>query len=89
MLSEARKAARGPLLGPRANTTILKEVIKMDMPGIIDFVQNLGFPVACVVALFWTLKREQEQHKEEMQRITEALNNNTLALTELKSLWGK
>lgn len=61
----------------------------MDMPGIVQFVQNLGFPVACVIALFWTLKREQEQHKEEMQRITEALNNNTLALTELKSLWQK
>ena len=61
----------------------------MDMPGIVEVVQNLGFPVACVIALFWTLKREQEQHKEEMQRITEALNNNTLALSELKTLWQK
>lgn len=61
----------------------------MDLAGVVQIVQNLGFPIACVIVLFWTLHREQEQHKEEMQRITEALNNNTIALTELKSLWQK
>lgn len=61
----------------------------MDASGIVSIIQNLGFPIACVIALFYTLRNEQKQHKEEMDRFTEALNNNTIALTELKALWQK
>ena len=58
------------------------------MDEIIKMIQTLGFPIAVAVALFWQNVRMQEQHKEEMVKITEALNNNTLALTELKDKIG-
>ena len=60
----------------------------MKLDTIVDLIQKLGFPVACVIALFCQNIKITEQHKEEMDKITEALNNNTLALTELKNKIG-
>lgn len=58
------------------------------MDEVIQIIQTLGFPIACVIALFWQNNKLQEQHKEEAHKMTEALNNNTLALTELKNKIG-
>lgn len=55
---------------------------------MITFIKELGFPIACVVALFWQNTKLTESHKEEMNKITEALNNNTKALVELKDKIG-
>ena len=58
------------------------------MEEVINFIKELGFPIACVVALFWQNNKMNEQHKEEMQTFTTAINNNTVALTELKDKIG-
>ena len=58
------------------------------MDEIIQIIQTLGFPIAVAVAMFWQNNKLQEQHKEEMAKITEALNNNTIALIELKDKLG-
>ena len=58
------------------------------MDSIIDIVQKLGFPIACVIALFWQNNKMSEQHKEELKQITDALNNNTIALTKLEEKIG-
>ena len=61
----------------------------MDIGAIQSLIANLGFPIACVIAMFWMLNKESENHKEEMQKVTEALNNNTLELTELRDMISK
>ena len=61
----------------------------MDIGAIQSLIANLGFPIACVIAMFWMLNKESENHKDEMQKVTEALNNNTLALTELRDMISK
>ena len=58
------------------------------MDSWVQVVQTLGFPIAVAIAMFWQNTKLQEQHKEEMSKITEALNNNTIALTELKDKIG-
>ena len=58
------------------------------MDEVIQIIQNLGFPIAVAVALFWQNNNLQKQHKEEMDKMTSALHNNTLALTELKDKIG-
>lgn len=58
------------------------------MEEIVGLIRDVGFPIAVAVALFWKNVKDQEQHKEEMAKMTEALNNNTLALTELKDKIG-
>ena len=58
------------------------------MEEIVALIRDLGFPIAVAVALFWKNNKDEEQHKAEMDKMTEALNNNTLALTELKDKIG-
>lgn len=58
------------------------------MEEIVGLIRDVGFPIAVAVALFWKNVKDQEQHKAEMDKMTEALNNNTIALTELKDKIG-
>ena len=58
------------------------------MQEVIQLIRDLGFPIAVAVALFWKNIKDGEQHKAEMDKMTEAVNNNTLALTELKDKIG-
>lgn len=64
------------------------------MNDIINLVQSLGFPIACVVALFAMWQSEVKAHDDEMDKMrtaleeqskstTEALNNNTVILTRI------
>lgn len=55
----------------------------MDANAIIQLVSSLGFPIVCSGALFWMLNKSNAQHKEEMDKISEALNNNTIAMNKL------
>lgn len=66
-------------------------MLKMD---IINMIQSVGVPVAFCIAMGYYVKhisdqhREDvnklnEQHKEEMAEVTQALNNNTIALQKL------
>ena len=55
----------------------------MDVNSLIQLVGSLGFPIVACGALFWRMVKSDEQHKEEMNKISEALNNNTNALVKL------
>ena len=55
----------------------------MDVNLLIQLVGTLGFPIVACGALFWRMVKSDEQHKEEMSKMSEALNNNTNALVKL------
>lgn len=55
----------------------------MDVNTLIQLVGSLGFPIVACGALFWRMVKSDEQHKEEMNKMSEALNNNTAALVKL------
>ena len=55
----------------------------MDMNTVIQLVTTLGFPIVCCIALFWRMIKSDENHKAEMDKLSEALNNNTLAINKL------
>lgn len=57
--------------------------MRMDANTIIQIVGSLGFPVVMCGALFWRQVKSDEQHKEEMDKVSEALNNNTQAIIKL------
>jgi hypothetical protein len=69
----------------KQNDIILKKegVHIMDANTIIQLVGSLGFPIVMCGALFWRMVKSDEQHKAEMDKLSEALNNNTIALTKL------
>lgn len=58
------------------------------MDELIQIIRELGFPIACVVALFWQNNHLQEQHREDLNKVTEAINNNTNATIALKDRIG-
>lgn len=55
----------------------------MDIAAVTQMIGALGFPIAACIALFVYLMRESEAHKEEVNKLNEALQNNTIALTKL------
>lgn len=57
--------------------------MSMDANTIIQIVGSLGFPIVMCGALFWRQVKSDEQHKEEMDKLSEALNNNTQAIIKL------
>ena len=58
----------------------------MDITQLMQAVGSLGFPIVACCALFYYLNKEQEAHKSEMNAVREALNRNTDALLELKTI---
>lgn len=53
------------------------------MEDIITVISNVGFPIAACVFLYLENKQTREAHEKESTKMTEAINNNTLALTKL------
>ena len=58
----------------------------MEYSHIVTLIQSVGFPIVMCGALFWYMIKQREQHKQETDKMTEALNNNTTILTELVTL---
>lgn len=58
----------------------------MDITQVMQAIGSLGFPIVACCALFYYLNKEQEAHKSEMDAVKEALNRNTDALLELKTI---
>lgn len=59
----------------------------MDPNMILQAISSVGFPIVVAAALFWKMNKQDQDHKEEMQKVTEAVNNNTLALQKLVDKW--
>lgn len=68
----------------------------MDVSTIVSLISSLGFPiVACIYMANYTrkqidvyradIKELQAEHKSEIGKVTEALDNNTRALIELSA----
>ena len=55
----------------------------MDVNVITSLIGSLGFPIACCIALFWYMTKMAKQHKEEMDKMSEAINNNTAVMNRL------
>lgn len=54
------------------------------MDNIAQIISTLGFPIAVCVYMFYSQEKERERHKEETDKLTEALNNNTVVIQSLK-----
>lgn len=55
----------------------------MDVATITSLIGSLGFPIVCCIYLFVYMNKEREAHKQELDTIKDALNNNTLVLQKL------
>ena len=66
----------------------------MDANTIITLVGSLGFPILACLGMAWffnktnenyrsDIKESNQLHKQEMDAMTEAINNNTIVLNKL------
>lgn len=60
----------------------------MDTSTITQIISSLGFPIACCVAMFWQNNKLTVSHKEEVSKLNEAINNNTIALNHIIDKFG-
>lgn len=55
----------------------------MDASTITSVISNLGFPIAVCIYMFYVNQKQSEQHKEEVGKMTEAVNELKIAITTL------
>lgn len=55
----------------------------MDINIILQAISTVGFPIVVAAAMFWKMNKQDEDHKVEMEKVTEAVNNNTLVIQKL------
>lgn len=53
------------------------------MQDIITAISTVGFPIVMCIMLYIRMDRQDEAHRDEMDKLTEAIHNNTLALQHL------
>lgn len=55
----------------------------MDANTITNIITTIGFPIAVCLICFWYINKMQENHKSEIDKLSEALHNNTLVMQKL------
>ena len=54
------------------------------MQDIITIISNVGFPIACCIFLYMHMNKQTELHHQEINILSEAINNNTAAVNQLR-----
>ena len=60
----------------------------MSYDQIVTLIGSVGFPIVCVFAMLYIFRqiiiKLEDTHKEELAKVTEAINNNTQVVSEMK-----
>lgn len=59
------------------------------MENIVSIITTVGFPITVCLISFWYIYNLTKQHKEETEKLAEALNNNTLVMQQLVDKLGE
>ena len=80
--SQTTAGSGSDALGRRMKLVGLERYNNMD-ESIIQAISTVGFPIVVAAAMFWKMNKQDDDHKQEMAKVTEAINNNTIALQKL------
>ena len=58
-----------------------KEMENIDI--VLNAITTVGFPIVMCVILLWYIYKSQKNHKEEVTRLTEAIQNNTVVMEKI------
>lgn len=62
---------------------IIRRCYSMDVSVVTQLIGSLGFPIVACGVLFYQNTKIEQQHKEETNKLSDAINNNTLVITKL------
>lgn len=55
----------------------------MDTNAIVTVISNLGFPIVMCLLMYKQILNQDTRHREEIEKLSDAIQNNTLALSQL------
>lgn len=55
----------------------------MNFADVLQAVSTVGFPIVMCFGACWYCVNQTKEHKEEMNKITEAINNNTVVMNQM------
>ena len=55
------------------------------MSDIVTAISTVGFPIVMCLLMYYMNDKQDARHREETDKITEAVNNNTIAIQQLLS----
>ena len=55
----------------------------MDFNNVTTFITTVGFPIAMCCALLWYCYKQNVQHKEESDKLAEAMHDMSIAIQQL------
>ena len=55
----------------------------MDIQTVTTIISSLGFPIAVCLICFWYINKREEANKAEVDKLAEAVHNNTLVMQRL------
>lgn len=64
-------------------SSIYKEVLRMTFQDILTLIGSYAFPIVMCIAFFWKMDKDEAARREEQDKMTEAINNNTLTMQKL------
>ena len=53
------------------------------MADIMSMISQVGFPIAVSLVCFWYIYKSDERHKQEIDKLSEAVQNNTIVMQKL------
>ena len=53
------------------------------MNEIVQAISTVGFPIVCCIILIYLNEKQDTRHKEEVDKMTEAVNNNTVVIQQI------
>lgn len=56
------------------------------MNEIIQAVSTVGFPIACCCFLLWQNSKQDQYHREEMEKLRETISENTRIIDKLSKI---
>lgn len=58
----------------------------MEFPDILSAISTVGFPIVFCILLFWYLREETKNHKDEVSDLKSVISENNAILASLKQL---
>lgn len=55
----------------------------MDGSAIVQAISTVGFPIVMCLILLYYMHKNDERYDTQIQKLTESVNNNTQAITQL------
>lgn len=55
----------------------------MDVSALVQAISTVGFPIVMCLLFMYYIKYINDQHKDEIDKLSQSLNNNTLVMQKL------